>query len=37
VVNGLVTRWQVHPWAVVIGDEPGKIDQIAGAGPLPDS
>jgi uncharacterized protein len=37
VVNGLVTRWQVQPWAVVIGDEPGKIDQIAGAGPLPDS
>jgi uncharacterized protein YciI len=31
VVNGLVTRWEVQPWAVVIGDEPGKIDQIAGA------
>jgi len=21
VVNGLVTRWQVQPWAVVVGDE----------------
>jgi uncharacterized protein len=31
VVNGLVTRWEVQPWAVVIGDEPGKLDQIAGA------
>jgi uncharacterized protein len=37
VVNGLVTRWEVQPWAVVIGDEPGKIDQFAGAGSLPDS
>ena len=27
----LVTRWEAQPWAVVIGDEPGKIDQIAGA------
>jgi uncharacterized protein YciI len=22
VIRGLVTRWQVRPWAVVIGDEP---------------
>ncbi len=21
VLNGLVTRWEVRPWAVVIGDE----------------
>jgi uncharacterized protein len=37
VVNGLVTRREVQLWAVVIGDEPGKIDQFAGAGSLPDS
>jgi uncharacterized protein YciI len=23
VTNGLVTRWEIHPWAVVIGNEPG--------------
>lgn len=22
VTNGLVTRWQVRPWAVVVGNEP---------------
>lgn len=22
VINGVVTRWEVRPWAVVIGDEP---------------
>jgi uncharacterized protein len=31
VVNGLVTRWEVHPWAVVIGNESGKTDPITGA------
>jgi len=24
VVNGLVTRWEVRPWAVVIGNEPAE-------------
>ena len=37
VVNGLVTCWEVQPWAVVIGDEPGRVDQIAIVGPSPDS
>jgi uncharacterized protein YciI len=32
VMNGLVTRWEVQPWAVVIGNEPGKRDPITGAG-----
>jgi len=31
VISGLVTHWEVQPWAVVIGDEPRTIDQIAGA------
>ena len=31
VVNGLVTRWEVQPWAVVIGNEPGTTVSIAGA------
>ncbi len=22
VTNGLVTRWEVQPWAVVVGDQP---------------
>jgi len=26
VVNGLVTRWEVQPWAVVVGNEPGHED-----------
>ncbi len=24
VMNGLVTRWDVHPWAVVVGNEPAE-------------
>ena len=28
VVNGLVTRWEVQPWAVVAGNEPGHGDPI---------
>ena len=31
VVNGLVTRWEVQPWAVVIDNEPGTTGSIAGA------
>jgi uncharacterized protein len=31
VLNGLVTRWQVQPWAVAIGNEPGTTGSIAGA------
>jgi uncharacterized protein YciI len=30
VVNGLVTRWEVQPWAVVIDNEPGTTNPIAG-------
>ena len=26
VVNGLVTRWDVQPWAVVVGNEPAEGD-----------
>ena len=29
VVNGLVTRWAVEPWAVVIGNEPA-VDAAMG-------
>jgi uncharacterized protein YciI len=25
VIRGLVTRWEVRPWAVVIGDEPAEV------------
>jgi uncharacterized protein len=32
VVNGLVTRWEVLPWAVVIGNEPEQRDPSTGAG-----
>jgi uncharacterized protein YciI len=32
VMNGLVTRWEVQPWAVVIGNGPGKRDPITGGG-----
>ena len=31
VVNGLVTRWEVQPWAVVIGNEPGAMGRVAAA------
>ena len=31
VMNGLVTRWQVQPWAVVIGNEPAVVDPIGDA------
>lgn len=30
VLNGLVTRWEVQPWAVVIGNEPGTTGPTAG-------
>jgi uncharacterized protein YciI len=32
VVNGLVTRWEIQPWAVVIGNDRGKFDPTSGAG-----
>ncbi|MEA2596460.1 MAG: uncharacterized protein QOF01_2929 [Thermomicrobiales bacterium] len=32
VTNGLVTRWEVRPWAVVIGDCPA--DGTAGGGAM---
>ena len=32
VVNGLVTRWEIQPWAVVIGNHPEKLDPTTGAG-----
>lgn len=28
VVNGLVTRWEVQPWAVVVGNEPAEGDAM---------
>ena len=28
VMNGLVTRWAVGPWAVVIGNEPSLVTPI---------
>jgi uncharacterized protein len=31
VVNGLVTRWEVQPWAVVVGDEQLEGDPIGSA------
>jgi uncharacterized protein len=30
VVNGLVTHWEVQPWAVVIGNELGMASPIVG-------
>jgi uncharacterized protein YciI len=27
VVNGLVTRWQIRSWTVVIGDEPDAVPE----------
>jgi uncharacterized protein len=30
VVNGLVTHWEVQPWAVVIGNQPVITDPITG-------
>jgi len=32
VTNGLVTRWEAQPWAVVIGDEPAALNRRSGAG-----
>ena len=32
VANGLVTRWEVHPWAVVIGNESGGMAPPDNAG-----
>jgi uncharacterized protein YciI len=31
VVNGLVTRWEIQPWAVVVGNEPAEGDPISRA------
>ncbi len=30
VTNGLVTRWEVRPWTVVIGNEPSEKTPIGG-------
>lgn len=30
VTNGLVTRWQVRPWAVVVGGEPASAIPTGG-------
>jgi uncharacterized protein YciI len=30
VVRGLVTRWRVRPWSVVIGGEPPQVDPAGG-------
>jgi len=30
VTKGLVTRWEVRPWAVVIGNEPSKASAMGG-------
>ena len=30
VINGLVTRWEVRPWTVVIGDNPPKVTPDGG-------
>ena len=30
VLNGLVTRWEVRPWAVVIGNQPAGLPPGAG-------
>jgi len=31
VTNGLVTRWEVRPWTVVIGNEPSEATARSGA------
>jgi hypothetical protein len=31
VTNGLVTRWEVRPWTVVIGNEPSEATVPGGA------
>jgi uncharacterized protein YciI len=33
VINGLVSRWEVRPWSVVIGDEP-EAQKTSGTGEL---
>lgn len=30
VTNGLVTRWEVRPWTVVIGNEPSGASPLGG-------
>jgi uncharacterized protein len=30
VVRGLVTRWKVRPWNVVVGGEPSPVDPTGG-------
>jgi len=32
VTNGLVTRWEVRPWAVVVGNEPPSAPPSDGVG-----
>ena len=32
VTSGLVTRWEVRPWTVVIGNEPADARPTGGAG-----
>ncbi len=31
VINRLVTRWQIRPWAVVVGNEPAGATPMEGA------
>ncbi len=31
VKRGLVTRWEVRPWAVVVGNEPSDLPPMGGA------
>lgn len=28
VTNGLVIRWEVRPWAVVIGNDPSNVNRV---------
>jgi uncharacterized protein len=32
VANGLVTRWEVRPWSVVIGNDPSDAPAAGGVG-----
>lgn len=31
VIHGLVTRWQIRPWTVVVGNDPAEATSGAGA------
>jgi uncharacterized protein len=35
VLNGLVERWEVQPWAVVVGLRPGDFNPLAAASATP--